>query len=97
VVAARIGAAEELISLGRTGFLFKPGDPMYLAAAVRYAFESREALDRMGMAAALDYYSKYSPSQNLKQMLGIYRDAIGNRSTKRRAVFVPQELLQPTS
>ena len=97
VVAARIGAAEELISSGRTGFLFKPGDPLYLAAAVRYAFESREALDRMGTAAALDYHSKYSPSQNVKQILGIYREAIGDRPTKRRADFARQRILQPTS
>jgi glycosyltransferase involved in cell wall biosynthesis len=76
VAATQIGAAEELIDSGRTGFLFKPADPMFLAATVRYAFESPQALNAMGVSAAEEYRTKFTPSHNLSLLEGIYHDAL---------------------
>jgi glycosyltransferase involved in cell wall biosynthesis len=76
VLAARIGAAEELIDCGRTGFLFPPGDPVQLARAVHHAIASPEALASMGKACELEYQMKYTATRNVRLLLEIYDDAI---------------------
>jgi glycosyltransferase involved in cell wall biosynthesis len=79
VLAAGIGAARELVDSGRTGFLFEAGNPQFLARAAHYALECPEALDRMGLAAGLEYRMKYMPARNLRLLEAIYLDALSDR------------------
>ncbi|MDB5393546.1 MAG: kanE 3 [Rhodospirillales bacterium] len=86
VLAAGIGAARELIDHGRTGYLFDAADPDMLARAAYYALECPEALGRMGVAAELEYRTKYTPACNLSLLEAIYRDAIDRRVARTPAV-----------
>jgi glycosyltransferase involved in cell wall biosynthesis len=81
VLAANVGSAGELIDQGRTGFLFEAGNSHLLARAARYALECPEALQRMGLAAELEYRAKYTPARNLALLETIYRDSIDRTLT----------------
>ena len=83
VLAAGVGVAQELIEVGRTGFLFEAGNPHLLARAARYALECPEALNRMGLAAELEYRLKYTPARNLRLLEAIYHDAMDDRRLAR--------------
>ena len=76
VIAADTRAAMEMIDSGRTGYLFRDGDPLFLAAAIRHAFESHEALELMGDAAAEEFRRRFSPLILRRRLAGIYRDTI---------------------
>jgi len=76
VIAADTRAAMEMIDSGRTGYLFRDGDPMFLAAAIRHAFESHEALELMGAAAAEEFRRRFSPWILRRRLAGIYRETI---------------------
>jgi glycosyltransferase involved in cell wall biosynthesis len=76
VIASRLGALAELIDDGRTGLLFDPGNPMDLAAKIRWAQANPAALARMGLTARREYEEKYTAKINHRQLVAIYRDAI---------------------
>lgn len=96
VLAAGIGAARELVDSGRTGFLFEAGNPQLLARAAHYALECPEALDRMGLAAGLEYRMKYMPARNLRLLEAIYRDALsGGRLAPAQAGSLSSTQLHP--
>jgi glycosyltransferase involved in cell wall biosynthesis len=72
VVASDVGAAPELISPGRDGFLIRPGDTAGLAQCVEKLHGDREHLSRLGLAA-LERYSRHptwtESSQRIRQFL----------------------------
>jgi glycosyltransferase involved in cell wall biosynthesis len=76
VLASRLGAMAELIDEGRTGLLFRPGDPEDLAAKVRWAVEHPEAMTRMGAQARQVYEEKYTAEHNYQMLMNIYAEAI---------------------
>lgn len=76
VLASRLGAMAELIDEGRTGLLFRPGDPEDLAAKVRWAVEHPEAMTRMGAQARQAYEAKYTAEHNYQMLMNIYAEAI---------------------
>jgi glycosyltransferase involved in cell wall biosynthesis len=64
VVGSNLGAMSELISPGRTGLLFRAGDPLDLASAVNWMVERPEEMKRMRAEARLEYEAKYTGERN---------------------------------
>lgn len=81
VIASRLGSMAELISDGRTGLLFNPGDAADFVAKLKWADAHPQEMARMGSAARAEYESRYSPDQNYRELISIYERAIGGVST----------------
>lgn len=78
VVAAKIGAIEELVDHGRTGLHFKPGDAGDLAHQVqRLAADTSGEVARMRRAARSEYEEKYTAERNYRLLADIYAAAVG--------------------
>lgn len=80
VIASCLGAMAELVEHGRTGLLFRPGDPEDLADKVAWAWSHPHALAEMGRAARHEYETKYSAECNYKQLIEIYNLAAKHSS-----------------
>lgn len=82
VVATRVGGNPELVEHGVTGALVPPGNPLVLAAALRYYVEDaglREAHGEAGRRRVLQHFT-------LERMAQAYRDlylSVGARGTPR--------------
>jgi glycosyltransferase involved in cell wall biosynthesis len=81
VVAARLGALQELVEHGRTGLLFTPGDDADLARQVRWIWDNQQALAAMRLAARAAYEARWSIHTNYDALLTIYADAIAVASS----------------
>jgi len=77
VIASRLGAMAEIVEDGRTGLLFRPGDPEDLAAKVEWAWSHPKELREMGSEARKEYERKYTAEQNYRRLMEIYQKAIG--------------------
>ncbi len=76
IVASNLGSLGTLIAPDETGLLMPPGDAASLRKAVTALFESPAQHSRMRTHARQVYEQLYSPESNLKQLLGIYEDAL---------------------
>jgi glycosyltransferase involved in cell wall biosynthesis len=86
VIASDLGAMRELVDHGRTGLLFRPGDPADLARTVRWAFDHPADLASMRLEARREYEAKYTPERNYTMLMDIYRAAIERaRQRKQKA------------
>jgi glycosyltransferase involved in cell wall biosynthesis len=81
VVAAQIGAAAELVDVGRTGLCFAPGDAADLAQRVREAFARPADMAEMGKHAREEYELKYTPSASYNCLMAIYESLV-KRATR---------------
>lgn len=79
VIAARLGAAEEMIEDWRTGRLFEPGNADQLAEILNWAFANPHMTDWMGQNARVEYELRYEPARNLRDLERIYERAIALR------------------
>ena len=79
VVASRLGAMEELVDPGRTGFLFTAGDAGALARTVRDAHRMPDVATGMRRLARARYEEAYSAKTNLALLLRVYEEAIASR------------------
>ncbi len=77
VIASNIGAASELVHAGRTGLLFRPGDPEDLAAKVEWLLSRPKEVAHMRKEARREYEEKYTAEINYNQLMQIYQQAIG--------------------
>ena len=84
VIASRLGAMAELIEPGVTGLLFEPGDAAHLSETLRWAAAHPEAMARMGVNARERFDRLYTADINYTQLVGIYRDAIGETAALER-------------
>ena len=73
VIAARLGVMAESVEEGRTGMLFRPGDPQDLADKVCWAMDHPDAMARMGENARRVYEEKYTSEKNYKMLMDIYQ------------------------
>lgn len=82
LVASKLGAMEEMIVDGVTGWHFDAGDPAALAGAVeRAAAECRSgAVGAMRAAARADFLAKYTPESNYPLLMEIYQAAAARRA-----------------
>lgn len=77
VVASRIGALADLVEDGVTGLLFDPSSSEDLAKKLRWVRENPEEMKKMGQSARQHYLSSFTPAINYKQLIDIYRQAMG--------------------
>lgn len=79
VVASRLGAMEELVEDGRTGFLFEAGNPDDLAEKVQRmiaATSDAGAQVKFRSAAREQYVDHFTPEANYGQLLAVYERAL---------------------
>jgi len=76
VIAAKLGAMQEIVEHGHTGLLFRPGDAEDLVATLAHAWEEREYMRNLGQHARRQYETKYTAAENYRQLLAIYRQII---------------------
>jgi glycosyltransferase involved in cell wall biosynthesis len=72
VIASRRGVMADIVTDGRTGLLFRAGDPADLAAKVAWATEHPDEMARMGQAAREVYVQRYSEEPNYRALAAIY-------------------------
>lgn len=75
VIASKIGAIEELVDSGRTGFLFQPGNPHDLTQAANSIIGSSN-LNQMRQEARREFERKYTAEMNYQSLISIYKDII---------------------
>ena len=74
VIGAKIGGIPELVRDGRDGFLFAPGNPRALSAALARLDAAEHG--RLSRQAAADHAARFSPASHLEALLSIYRQAM---------------------
>ena len=79
VVCSRLGAIQELVTDGRTGLHFTPGDADDLAAKVEWAWTHPREIEEMGREARAEYKAKYTAQRNYEMLMEIYAKAIAAR------------------
>nr|WP_275974390.1 glycosyltransferase family 4 protein [Argonema galeatum] len=72
VIASNIGSITCMVAQGRTGLLFRPGDPEDLAAKLEWALAHPTALASMRLNARAEFEAKYTETQNYQQLMQIY-------------------------
>lgn len=93
VLASGLGAMQELVEHGRTGLLFRPGDPEDLARTMVHAWNQREYMVRLGHQARREYETKYTAAANYRQLIDIYTQVLA----KRALAAEPQPVPTPVS
>jgi glycosyltransferase involved in cell wall biosynthesis len=74
VLAANIGAIGELVSPGKTGLHFEPGNVASLSKALRWAAQHPDEIRQMGIAARDEYKRVYTPERNYEMLMHIYEE-----------------------
>jgi glycosyltransferase involved in cell wall biosynthesis len=73
VCASDIGAMHDLISDGRSGLLFKPGDVDDLAEKVRYLFDRPQLTEEMRNFARQSYLENFTAERNYDLIMQAYQ------------------------
>jgi glycosyltransferase involved in cell wall biosynthesis len=76
VIAADIGAVAELVEHGRTGLVFRPGDPEDLVTQVEWALSHPAELLRMRDEVRAEFEAKYTAERNYRALMEIYEAAL---------------------
>jgi len=82
VVAARIGAVAEVVTHGKTGMHFQPGDPNDLVDKVTWMLDHPAQRNRMRRAARAEVETKYTAARNHDLLMAIYERANGGGRPK---------------
>lgn len=72
VIAARIGALEQLVDDGVDGFLYEPGDTDDLAAKMQKLWDDPELCKQFGKAARAKAATRFSHQANFEQTIDVY-------------------------
>ncbi len=80
VVASSLGAMAEMVEHGRTGLLFEPGNPAALAQSITELLFHADRLPAMRAQARAEFESRYTASDNYRQLMTIYADALRARN-----------------
>jgi glycosyltransferase involved in cell wall biosynthesis len=80
VIASRLGAMPEIIDEGRTGLLFRPGDPHDLAAQIRSILADPVKLQRMRQGARRTFDQNFTADANHRSLMKIYHRAMDAHS-----------------
>ncbi len=83
VLAPIGGAAEELVTHGRTGLLYRLGDWSTFSDHVKLLSTRRSLAMEMGLAGAARYEAEFSPKVVLAATLSAYGEVIARRKARR--------------
>lgn len=75
VVASHLGSLPSLVADGRTGLLFRPGDPDDLAAKLTWLWTHSWEWEKMRREARHEFEIKYSGARNYEMMMAVYAQA----------------------
>jgi glycosyltransferase involved in cell wall biosynthesis len=76
VIASRMGAMQEIVTEGRTGILFNPGDADDLARKVEWAWTHPTEMQALGRGARQEYEARYTAEKNYPMLMDIYNRAL---------------------
>jgi glycosyltransferase involved in cell wall biosynthesis len=76
VICSRLGAMQEIVTDGRTGLHFEPGNAKDLAEKMDWAWTNPDQTRVMGRAARADYESRYACDKNYAQLIAIYNQVL---------------------
>lgn len=76
VIASRIGALADIVTDGKTGLLFEPGNARDLADKLAWALTHPGEMRAMGDMARAQYEAEFSAEVNYRRLLGIYGEAM---------------------
>lgn len=79
VIASNIGALPELVDHGRTGLLFRPGDPEDLAAKIDWFLSHPAEAARMRREARAEFLAKYTAERNYQMLMEIYESVLAGK------------------
>lgn len=79
VIASDRGALPELVEHGRTGLLFRAGDPEDLAAKVDWLLSHPGEAASMRREARAEYLAKYTAEKNYRALMEIYEGVLENK------------------
>ena len=90
VICSRLGAMEEVVEHGRTGFHFAAGDASELAERVAWAWDHPADMRIMGQEARQEFEAKYTAESNYPILMDIYEQARagGSRAALRDTVAI---------
>jgi glycosyltransferase involved in cell wall biosynthesis len=80
VIATRLGAPANIISEGKTGLFFEPGDDNDLTVKVDWAWNHPNETIEMGIRARKEYESSYTAQKNYELLINIYKKASSEQS-----------------
>lgn len=75
VICARMGTMQEVVTDGRTGLHYTPGDADDLARKAEWAWTHPAEVRAMGVEARKDYKLKYTAEKNYPMLMEIYQRA----------------------
>jgi glycosyltransferase involved in cell wall biosynthesis len=74
VIASAIGAVQELVIDGETGFLFKPGSAADLSEKIEWLINHPEEAGTMGRRGRMEFEQKFSAVRNIEILRSIYEE-----------------------
>lgn len=84
VVASDLGALSSLVDSGRTGRLFRAGDPEHLATVVEELFSRPRDLQAMRAGARAEFEARYTAEAGYRQLRAVYDRALQEARGSRR-------------
>jgi glycosyltransferase involved in cell wall biosynthesis len=82
VIASDGGAARALVDHGRTGLLFRSGDPVSLATQAAALAADARGWEAMGSAARAQFEERFTAAANYRALFGIYSAAIARAGAR---------------
>jgi len=79
VIASNVGGLPEMITHGKTGLLFKPGNAADLAEKLLWVEKNPEDAAKMGIQCAINAKKKYSEKNNYEKLLSIYQKVYNSK------------------
>jgi glycosyltransferase involved in cell wall biosynthesis len=79
VAGSRLGPIPEIVSEGKTGVLFEPGDSEGIRRSIEGLWGKQEKLSAMGEATREEFEKKYTPEANYRLLMDIYERAMAYR------------------
>ena len=80
VICSRLGAMEEVVADGETGFHFEPGAAEELAARASWAWDHPDEMRQMGRRARGEFEAKYTAVSNYPLLMGIYEGVMAGEA-----------------
>ena len=76
VIGSDTGATPELVDDGKTGLLYRQGDPSDLASKIRFLFENRDEMSRLAKNGYEFAKVNFTPELNVRQIYSVLEEVI---------------------